>query len=141
MKTSGIRDNHIDHMAEMLRFFTPGTINTRVLGIGSSNEDQVKFQISQTTGKKLPVFHIRVWHWQEEAGHSPSSLLCLGLGLRDGRGKHQAICSGRAVLAEFRLLQDIVASGAVVSVTSRKFSYSSSQDVAWRIVTLHRDPC
>lgn len=42
-------------------FFPSDTISIRVLGTGSSNEDQVKLQVSQTTGKKLPVFRPGLW--------------------------------------------------------------------------------
>ena len=66
-----MRDSHIYHMAEMLRFFFSQalTVSARVLGTGNSNEDQVKFQASQNIKIKCPVFSPSLWinswvrHW------------------------------------------------------------------------------
>lgn len=46
--------------------------------------------------------------------------------------QRQAICSG-TLLGNSRLLQDIVVTRAVVSVTSREVLILSSQDVAWHV--------
>lgn len=123
LKTSGIRDNHIDHMAEMLRFFTP-----RHYQYQSSWYRKQQWRPSQISNlsdnwKKAPCFSSGCGIGGAQT--QPFLFTLFRAGAERWERQTPGYLQWKSSACRIsRLLQDIVVTRAVVSVTSRKFSYS-----------------